>query len=95
MPRPSDTGRFADVAEPDLARVQSHTDVARIVELMLADLRAHPQAWENPTLERFLDALAAGLDDLGALHTNRGEAMPSEPSWKLLAECLVMATGYE
>lgn len=90
-----DTGRFADVSDQDLTAVHSHTDAARIVEQMLADLRAHPDAWENSTLERFLDALAASLDALESLHTNRGEAMPSQPTWKLLADVLVMATGYE
>lgn len=90
-----DTGRFADVSDQDLAAVSTHTDVARIVERMLTDLRAHPHEWENPTLERFLDALAASLDALQPLHLNRGEAVPSQPTWKLLADVLVNASGYE
>jgi hypothetical protein len=90
-----DTGRFADVSDQDLAAVRTHTDVAQIVEQMLTDLRAHPDEWENPTLERFLDALAASLDALEPLHTNRGEAVPSQPTWKLLADVLVKASGYE
>jgi hypothetical protein len=55
MTSPYDTGRFAEVSDLDLAKVHSHTDVARIVEQMHNDLRAHPDAWENPTLDRFLD----------------------------------------
>jgi hypothetical protein len=43
------------VPESDIDRVASHIDAARIVERMLADLRAHPQEWENATLERFLE----------------------------------------
>jgi hypothetical protein len=95
MSTPYDTGRPAEVADHVLAAVRSHTDVARIVEQMLDDLRAHPDEWENPTLEQFLDALAASLDALEPLHINRGETLPSQPTWKLLAEVLVMATGYE
>jgi hypothetical protein len=95
MTSPYDTGRFAEVSDLDLAKVHSHTDVARIVEQMHNDLRAHPDAWENPTLDRFLDALAASLDALVPLHTNRGETLPAQPTWQLLAEVLVMATGYE
>ena len=90
-----DSGRFTEISDQDIAAVHSHTDVARIVEQMLADLRAHPDEWENPTLERFLDALAASLDAVEPLHANRGEAVPSQPTWKLLAELLVMASGYE
>lgn len=90
-----DTGRFADVSDQDLAAVRTHTDVARIVGQMLADLRAHPDEWENPTLERYLDTLGAGLGALESPHTNRGEALPSQPTWKLLADVLVKASGYE
>jgi hypothetical protein len=95
MTHPYDTGRFADVSTQDLDAVHSHTDVARIVEQMLADLRTHPDEWENPTLQRFLDALAASLDAVEPLHANRGEPVPSQPTWKLIAELLVMASGYE
>ncbi|WP_285556100.1 DUF7660 family protein [Actinoplanes regularis] len=90
-----DTGRFADVSDENLAAVRSHVDAARIVEQMLADLRAHPDQWENSTLERFLDALAASLDAVEPLHTNRGGPVASQPTWRLLAELLVKASGYE
>jgi hypothetical protein len=91
MNSPYGTGRFADVNGLD--QVQSHMDVARIVEQMLDDLRAHPDEWENFTLDRFLDALAACLDAL--LSPDSAEPMPTQPTWKLLAETLVRATGYE
>jgi hypothetical protein len=94
MSSPYDTGRFADVSHTDLAQVTSHADVARIIEQMLDDLRAHPDEWENGTLERFLDALAASFEALPR-HANRGEPTPNEPTWKLVAETLVKASGYE
>jgi hypothetical protein len=84
MSSPYDTGRFAGVSGLD--QVATHADVVTVVEQMLTDLRAHPEAWENHTLERFLDALAASL---GA------KKPPAQPTWKLLAETLVMASGYE
>jgi hypothetical protein len=90
-----ETGRSADIPDADLAEVASHADVARIVEQMLADLRAHPDEWEDGTLERFLDALAAAFEALPPLYANRGEPMPNQPTWKLIAEVLVMASGYE
>jgi hypothetical protein len=90
-----ETGRFADVSQADLDQISSHADVARVVEQMRTDLLAHPDEWENPTLERFLDALAASLDGLDGLYANRGEQLPDPPTWKLLAEALVIASGYE
>ena len=88
-----ETGRFARAG--DLSQVSSHTDVAQVAERMLTDLRDHPAEWENPTLERFLDALAASLEGLPGLYANRGERFPESPTWKILAEALVMASGYE
>jgi hypothetical protein len=90
---PYDTGRFADVG--DVTQVNGRLDVARIIESMLSDLLAHPDEWENPTLDRFLEALAASLRGLPGLYANRGEQLPEDPSWKIFAEALVMATGYE
>ena len=88
-----ETGRFADAG--DLGQVSSHTDAAQVTERMLADLRAHPTEWENPTLERFLDALAASLEALPGLYANRGEPLPDPPTWKVFTEALVMTSGYE
>ncbi len=93
MSNPYETGRFAEVSGLD--QIASHTDLARVVNEMLSDLRRHPSDWENPTLERFLDALSASLEGLPSLYANRGESFPDQPTWKLLAEALVMASGYE
>ncbi|MGH3712831.1 MAG: DUF7660 family protein [Micromonosporaceae bacterium] len=93
MPTPHDTGRFAEVTQP--SKIRSHDDAAEIVDEMLSDLQAHPDEWENPTLERFLEALAASLRALPALHDNRGTPVPDPPTWKLFTEVLVMASGYE
>jgi hypothetical protein len=90
---PYDTGRPAQVA--DLDQVASHTDVARIVEQMLEDLHAHPNEWENATLDRYLEALAALLAALPRAYIHHGEPFPEQPTWKLLAEALVAASGYE
>jgi len=88
-----DTGRFAEVG--DLDHVSSPDEAAEIVQHMLRDLLAHPDEWENPTLDRFLEALAASLEGISQAYTNRGEQFPQVPTWKVFAEVLVMATGYE
>lgn len=62
---------------------------------MLTGQRVHAAEWENPTLERFLDALAGSLQGLPGLYANRGERFPESPTWKTFAEALVMASVYE
>jgi hypothetical protein len=62
---------------------------------MVTDLRAHPDEWENATLERFFEALAASWQGIPYLYRNRGEEFPEAPTWKMIAEALIMASGYE
>jgi hypothetical protein len=93
MSGPYDTGRFADVG--DVSTVTTITDAADVVQRMLGDLLTHPDEWENLTLEHFLEALAASLEGIPQLYANRGEQFPKEPTWRVLAEVLVMASGYE
>lgn len=93
MKGPYDTGRFAEVG--DLSAVSSNNDVAEVVHRMLTDLLVHPDAWENATLDRFLEALAASWLGIPGLYRNRGEDFPQAPTWKMVAEALVMASGYE
>jgi len=79
----------------ELREVASPGDVAQVVDRMLADLQAHPSEWENHTLERFLDALARCIKAQPQLYANLGEQYPGTATWRLFAEALVVATGYE
>lgn len=92
---PYEAGRFAAVSRDDLQDVASPADVAQVVARMLDDLRAHPAEWENATLERFLDALSHCLAAQPQLYANLGQQYPSTAEWRLFAEALVAATGYE
>lgn len=76
-------------------RLRRRSDVVDVVQQMLADLRAHPTAWENPSLERFLDALAGCLEAVPGGDVVHGERAPAQLTWRLLAEILVKASGYE
>jgi hypothetical protein len=93
MRGPYDTGRFADVGDMDNVTTIKHA--ADVVRRMRIDLLEHPNEWENSELERFLEALAASLEDIPKAYANRDEQFPKEPTWRILTEVLVMATGYE
>jgi hypothetical protein len=83
-----ETGRFAHVT--DLDRVATAADMLRVLSEMCSDLQDHPDEWENPTLDRYLDALAASVEAL-----ERSRSGGGQPTWKLVAELLVKASGYE
>ncbi len=93
LPQDWKTGRGAQTGDLE-THVRDHR-LAAFLTAMRADLKSHPTAWENSTLDRYLEALAALTDETDAMLANRGEHMPTRPDWRLVAELLVVATGYK
>jgi hypothetical protein len=79
----------------EIDEVKTRADLAAYVRALAAELRSGEKSWENANLQSFLDALAAWTMDMEGLYENRGEAVPEQPSWKLVAELLRAATLYE
>lgn len=75
--------------------VKTREDLAVFIRGLRADLASDPEQWENPNLDRYLGALAAVVEDLDGGYMNRGEAVPTQPSWELVAEILDTAKIYE
>lgn len=84
-----ETGR-ATRASP--ARVASRDDFASFVEVVLGDFEVGGGAteWQNATLADFLDGLTMFAEARVV-----GVEGQEEPSWRLFAEMIVAATGYE
>src|SRR5262245_43645736 len=78
-----------------IALVDSKQALAIFVESLRDDLRHNPASWENSTLERFLGALASWIEDSDGYYRNRGESVPTAPSWRNVAEMLAAARIYE
>lgn len=97
VPKPGtrwQTGRFAHV--DSAPQVASRQDAQRVIAQMRADLAGRgSREWENPTLDRFLEALEAVLDGLPGQLAKQGGAEADHAAWALLAQVLVAATGYE
>lgn len=75
--------------------VKSKTDLVRFIRSLAADLAAHPEEWENDSLEKYLAALGNWLADSDGYYLNRGLDVPSDPGWKNFAEMLIAAKMYE
>jgi hypothetical protein len=85
-----ETGRATDVDPSD---VGTRDDFARFLSAVVADFRSTGEAeWENGTLGRFLDGLAAFAD---ARVVEAAELDQEQASWSLFAEIVRAATGYE
>ena len=75
------------------AAVTSRADLARFVQALLADFQADAGGgWENPTLERYLEALAAYAADAADAADAGGAEGPA--TWRAFAELLAAARNY-
>ncbi|MDQ1046839.1 hypothetical protein [Streptomyces sp. V4I2] len=59
------------------------------------DFAERGEQWENPTLDRFLDALAAWIDDSPGWYKNFQREMPPHEDWAFFARALSAAVVYE
>lgn len=91
-----ETGRSVAIDPETVAAVASREDFVRLVEAMHADLVGScATEWENNSLERFIEALAAFAGSLDSYWQNRGEGISQQPTWATFALLLTAATGYE
>jgi len=76
--------------------IETREDLVQFIEALLQDLTAHEDSWENPTLKRYLAALAAWTQDMEGYFQNiHRTSVPTEPSWKLIGYMLLAASIYE
>ena len=83
--------RLVDAVE----EIETREDVAAFVEALWQDLQAQPNDWENPTLDRYLAALASRTEDMDEFFANRGKRVPTTPSWRLVGQMLLAAKVYD
>jgi hypothetical protein len=78
-----------------VASINTREDLVKFIQQLADDLRADPDAWENASLERFLDALARWSGSMHNVYRNTGRPVPDEPSWRTIGEMMLAATMYE
>jgi hypothetical protein len=75
--------------------IKSKEDLAGFVEALREDLLRNPDSWENPTLESYLDAMAAWIRSMDNYRRNIGEQPSEIPTWEVFADILSAAKIYE
>ncbi len=81
------------VTDPDA--VVTKDDLVRFVKSLREDLLRNPGDWENPELERFLEALAAWIAGCDGYYRNFKLPFPHDVTWKFTARALAAASIYE
>ena len=77
-------------SDPNFETVHSSDNLADFIDELRSSLSTSPELWENVTLERYLEAMAAWVRD-------SGNYLSQEPNsnWRLVAMILAAARVYE
>ncbi|WP_204015682.1 DUF7660 family protein [Sphaerimonospora thailandensis] len=78
-----------------LEEVRARGDLVQFIQGLRLNLREDSSSWENVSLDGYLEAMSAWLEDLEGLMNNKGHPVPENPSWALIAEMLQAAAVYE
>lgn len=78
-----------------IANISNREDLSKFVKALYVDLKNKPETWENATLEHYLEAMAAYIDDIDGKYSNMDKELPMQAVWKLFAEILISAKYYE
>jgi len=65
-----------------------------LLEGLASEARIRGSEWENPTIDRYLEALAAWLTDHEGFYQNWDRPIPDDP-WIIMADAVRAATMYE
>ncbi|MFD0022707.1 hypothetical protein ACIA74_39010 [Streptomyces sp. NPDC051658] len=75
--------------------VRSRDELVSFVRELRQDYLRRGHEWENQSLDRFLEALAAWMHDSPGWYQNVGKELPEGGDWTFLARALQAATVYE
>jgi hypothetical protein len=76
-------------------KIQTRDDLVLFMHHLVQDLRTCRERWENTSLDAYLAAIAAWVEDLEGYYRNRDEPAPQHPTWKHIGEILLAARIYE
>jgi hypothetical protein len=75
--------------------IGSRDEFVAFIGALRHDLSVRPEDWQNTTLDGFLEALAAWVQDMDGYYENNCLPVPSALNWKNIAEMLLAAKQYE
>ncbi len=79
----------------DSYAVRNRSDLVAFISALRADLAAHPDEWQNLTLDGYLEAIQAWLDSAEGLRRNTGVDVDTLASFTFAATILSVGKIYE
>ena len=83
------------MVEPQNGHQVDRRDIKALIDRLLRELpSSSSEDWANRSLETYLEAMAAWLEDAEGYYANMGRPIPSN-AWEIIADALQAARGYE
>ncbi|MFF4948189.1 hypothetical protein [Streptomyces chattanoogensis] len=79
----------------DTSWVRTRSDLVAYIRELSQEAKTASGGWENPSIDRYLEALGAWTNDMDGYVANRGVPLPDRPDWQLIADMLRAACFYE
>ncbi|QHW31917.1 hypothetical protein GZH47_14555 [Paenibacillus rhizovicinus] len=77
-----------------LHEIRSKNDFLRFLTVLRSDLVKNSNDWENPTLDKYLEAMQGWIQDMDGYYSDTDQTIP-EQTWKVFADILYAAKIYE
>jgi hypothetical protein len=77
--------------DEQIVHIQNAHDLAEFIKTLRQDFEQHPDRWENQDLSRYLEAMAAWLED----SEGRAMGISSGETWRAIAVLLLSSSLYE
>ncbi|GAB3785720.1 hypothetical protein GCM10028818_47830 [Spirosoma horti] len=78
-----------------ISNISSREDFTRFLGALLEDLQSDRSAWENNTLDEYLNGIKSWTEEVDGYYINMGKPILENVNWRVFAEILTAATMYE
>ena len=75
--------------------VESKEHFVEFLGLLIDDLNQNSAEWENKTLENYLEAMQAWVEDMEGYYINNKIPIPQSINWKVFTDIMMAAKIYE
>ena len=75
--------------------VKTRDDFVAYCNQLADSVRVNPSAFENTDAASFIEALSGWTNDMDGFYLNRGEGVPVQLSWQVVADMVSAALVYE
>lgn len=78
-----------------IKNIKTREDFTNFLAELQKDFQTNPSTWENKTVDSFLTAMAAWIQDSDGYYQNHGQSIPENINWKAIADMLMGGKMYE